>query len=145
MLSINISELIWTIVNFFLLLFLLKRFLYQPICEHMDARQARIDAGLEQERQAKAALQAIDESMSQQQQSAREEGRALLQRTEEEAERESAAAIQAAKRQVRQAEGEKQEKMQELSRQEHARLAEAEPALAGALARSLLGEEGDGE
>ena len=145
MLSINISELIWTIVNFFLLFFLLKRFLYQPICEHMDARQARIDAGLEQERQAKAAVQAADESMTQQQQSARDEGRAVLQRTEEEAERESAAAIQAAKRQVRQAEGEKQEKMQELSRQEHARLAEAEPALAGALARSLLGEEGDGK
>ena len=145
MLSINISELIWTIVNFFLLLFLLKRLLYQPICEHMDARQARIDAGLEQERQAKAALQAIDESMTEQQLSARDEGRALLQRTEEEAERESAAAIQTAKRLARQAESEKQEKLQELDRQEHARLTAAEPALAGALARSLLGEEGDGE
>ena len=145
MLSINISELIWTIVNFFLLLFLLKRFLYKPICEHMDARQARIDAGLEQERQAKAKVQAVDASMAEQQQAARDEGRALLQRTEEEAERESAAAIQSAKRLARQAESEKQEKMQELNRQEHARLAGAEPALAGALARSLLGGEGDGK
>ena len=145
MLSINISELIWTIVNFFLLLFLLKRFLYEPICRHMDARQARIDAGLEQERQAKAKVQAVDASMAEQQQAARDEGRALLQRTEEEAERESTEAIQGAKRLARQAEGEKQEKMQELSRQELARLAGAEPALAGALARTLLGEEGDGE
>ena len=31
MLSINISELIWTIINFFLLFFLLKRFLFDPV------------------------------------------------------------------------------------------------------------------
>ena len=53
MLSINISELIWTVINFFLLFFLLRHFLYKPICEHMDARQARIDAGLEKEREAR--------------------------------------------------------------------------------------------
>ena len=56
MLSINLSELIWTIINFFLLFFLLRRFLYKPICEHMDARQARIDAGLEKEREARKDL-----------------------------------------------------------------------------------------
>ena len=44
MLSINISELIWTIINFFLLFFLLKRFLYDPIIRFTDARRARIDA-----------------------------------------------------------------------------------------------------
>ena len=31
MLSINISELIWTIINFFLLYFVLKRFLFDPV------------------------------------------------------------------------------------------------------------------
>ena len=87
----------------------------------------------------------MDASVAEQQQAARDEGRAQLQRTAEEAERESAAAIQTAKRLARQAESEKQEKLQELDRQEHARLTAAEPALASALARSLLGEEGDGE
>ena len=44
MISINISELIWTVINFFLLLFLLNRFLYKPVISFMEQRQARIDA-----------------------------------------------------------------------------------------------------
>ena len=143
MLSINLSELIWTIINFFLLFFLLRRFLYKPICEHMDARQARIDAGLEKEREAKAVLQAADARMEEEQLAAREEARALLQRTEEETERESGEAILAAKREAREVEGPHREQMQEQIRQEHARLAEAEPALAAELARCLLREEAE--
>ena len=56
MLTINLSELILTVVNFFLLLFLLKRFLYTPLLAFMDARKARIETGLEQEASAAAAL-----------------------------------------------------------------------------------------
>ena len=44
MLSINPSELIWTILCFLALLFLLNRFLYQPLVRFMDERKARIDA-----------------------------------------------------------------------------------------------------
>ena len=43
MLSINFSELIWTIINFFLLFFLLKRFLFDPVGRHLDERQAKIE------------------------------------------------------------------------------------------------------
>ena len=52
MLTINVSELILTGINFFLLLFLLKRFFYTPLVTFMEARQDRIDAGLEQEQVA---------------------------------------------------------------------------------------------
>ena len=52
MLSINFSELFWGIVNFFLLLFLLNRFLYKPLIKFMDDRKARIDAGLDEEKKA---------------------------------------------------------------------------------------------
>lgn len=55
MLSINVSELIWTIVNFFLLYFLLKHFLYTPVVRFLDARQARLDEAREKETQARAA------------------------------------------------------------------------------------------
>lgn len=144
MLSINFSELIWTIINFFLLYFLLKRFLYKPICEHMDARQARIDEGLSKEREAKAALHAADLRLEEEQLAAREEARALLQRTEAETARESEETIRAARREARENEGRSREQMQEQIRQEHARLAEAEPALADSLARRLLREEGEG-
>jgi len=44
MLTINPSEVIWTVINFFLLLFLLRRFLFKPILSVMDARKARIEA-----------------------------------------------------------------------------------------------------
>ena len=143
MLSINISELIWTVINFFLLYFLLRRFLFKPICEHMDARQARIDAGLEKEREAKASLQEADARREAEEQAAREEARALLQRTEEESLRESGDTLLAARRGIREQEGQKREQMQQQIRQEHERLAAAEPALAASLARKLLGEEVD--
>ena len=53
--SINISEVIWTIICFFALLFVLKTFLFGPLIRHMDERQKRIDAGLDEARQAEHA------------------------------------------------------------------------------------------
>ena len=58
MLSINISELVLTAISFFLLFFLLKRFLYDPLLRFMDERNARIEEGLDAEKQALAAVQA---------------------------------------------------------------------------------------
>ena len=47
-----VSEIIWTVINFFLLLFLLKRFLYNPIIRFTEERQARMDAKLAEEKEA---------------------------------------------------------------------------------------------
>lgn len=55
MLSINIWELLWTVVNFFLLLLILRNLLYKPLIRFMDSRQARIDAGFDEERRAQEA------------------------------------------------------------------------------------------
>ena len=77
MLSINPSELIWTILGFFALLFLLNRFLYRPLIRFMDARQARIDEGLNEQRQAQEALdedaQALEQFRQEKLQEARRE------------------------------------------------------------------------
>lgn len=62
MLTINISEVIWTIFNFFLLYFLLKTFLYNPIVNFMDERNARIKKGMDAQ---KAAMDAIAEHEAQ--------------------------------------------------------------------------------
>ncbi|MBR3293159.1 MAG: ATP synthase F0 subunit B [Oscillospiraceae bacterium] len=56
MLTINPSELIWTIIGFLTLYFLLKKFLFEPIIRVMDARKARISEGMSEERQARDAL-----------------------------------------------------------------------------------------
>ena len=144
MLSINISELIWTIINFFLLYFLLKRFLYKPICEHMDARQARIDAGLAKEREARETLEAEDARLEEEKQTARELARTLLQQTEERAAAEREESLRQAKLQAKENEQQALEQLQSQSRQEDTLLAEAEPALVELLARRLLREEADG-
>lgn len=51
--SINVSEVIWTIICFFALLFVLKKFLFDPLIRFMDERKARIESGLSQVREAK--------------------------------------------------------------------------------------------
>lgn len=71
--SINISEVIWTVICFFALLFVLKTFLFGPLIRHMDERQRRIDAGLAEARRA-------DEAKSRARQMAEESWR---QRSEE--------------------------------------------------------------
>ena len=78
MISINLSELIWTIINFFLLMFLLKRFLYTPILRFMAARQARVDAGLEAERSAQAQVQENDQRLADEKAASREEAKRIL-------------------------------------------------------------------
>lgn len=43
--SINISELIWTVICFFVLLVVLKKLLFDPLVSFMAARDARIQDG----------------------------------------------------------------------------------------------------
>lgn len=145
MLSINISELIWTVINFLLLLFLLRRFLYRPICEFMDARQARIDEGLNKERAAQDALRAEDARQDEEQQAARAQARAMLQQAEAQTAEENAQTLLTARQDARAAEGPARERLQADSRREEEFLAAAEPALAALLAQRLLQEAGDGQ
>lgn len=58
MITINLSELLLTILSFFLLLFLLRRFLFKPLGDFMEARRERIAEGLAREREALAAVEA---------------------------------------------------------------------------------------
>lgn len=53
MISINPWELFWTVINFFLLYFILKKLLYKPLVRFMDERKARIDSALAAEKEAR--------------------------------------------------------------------------------------------
>lgn len=55
--SINISETVITIVNFLLLMLLLRTFLYKPLLKVMDARKAYINEGVAKGEQARLALE----------------------------------------------------------------------------------------
>ena len=81
MLSINLSELVLTIISFFLLLFLLNKFLYTPVLKFMRERQARIDAGLEKERAANAEAAENEKRIEDAKTQRREEAKAILARS----------------------------------------------------------------
>lgn len=56
-LQISVPEFILTIISFFLFMFLLNKFLFKPVLSFMDARKARIDAGLAKGKKARAELE----------------------------------------------------------------------------------------
>ena len=73
MLSINIWELLWTVVNFFLLYFLLKKLLYEPLLTFMDRRRERMEAGLAAQRQVEERLAQKEQARQQEQERLRRE------------------------------------------------------------------------
>ena len=138
MLSINVSELIWTIVNFFLLYFLLKRFLYTPVVRFLDARQARLDEAEKKEAEARAAADEIDRQIEGQKALRREEASAILseaQKADAEQSRQSfAEAKEAAARALEDANA----SLRAEQERERATLASDTPELAAMLAERLL-------
>ena len=138
MLSINVSELIWTIINFFLLYFLLKRFLYTPIVRFLDARQARLDEAEKKEAEARAAADEIDRQIEEQKALRREEAAEILaeaQKADAEQSRQSfAEAKEAAARALEDANA----SLRAEQERERASLASDTPELAAMLAERLL-------
>ena len=53
MLSINISELLLTVLSFFVLMFLLNKLLFKPVIRFREQRQSRMDESYRQEKLAK--------------------------------------------------------------------------------------------
>ena len=138
MLSINVSELIWTIINFFLLYFLLKRFLYTPVVRFLDARQARLDEAEKKEAEARAAADEIDRQIEEQKALRREEAAEILaeaQKADAEQSRQSfAEAKEAAERALEDANA----ALRAEQERERASLASDTPELAAMLAERLL-------
>ena len=143
MLSINFSELIWTIINFFLLYFLLKRFLYDPITRFMDARRERLDKALEQEREAQARVAENDEQIAQEKELRRAEAKKLIAEAAEADKSRSAEAAKAERASDRAAMAETEERLAAESEREKAELDARTKELAAALAQQLLHGEQD--
>ena len=141
MFSINLSELIWTVINFFLLLFLLNRFLYKPLTGFMAERQARIDAGLQKEQDAKTSVKENDERLEKEKAESREEAKQLLKKNAEELEQHSAEMLKEAKEAAAQDRKASEEALTAKQGQTAERLQTAAPELASALVGHLLGGE----
>lgn len=85
MLSINISELLLTVLSFFVLMFLLNKLLFKPVIRFREQRQSRMDESYRQEKLAK-------EQQAQAQEEARQQRLAGLKQAQEIAEQTQAQA-----------------------------------------------------
>ena len=138
MLSINLSELVLTIISFFLLLFLLNKFLYTPVLKFMRERQARIDAGLEKERAANAEAAENEKRIEDAKTQRREEAKAILakQRTDD-----GGAHEECAKQLLKDSAKERQEarvRVEAMAKDAKAKLDTEKDELANALAERLI-------
>ncbi len=141
MISINLSELVWTIINFFLLLLLLKRFLYTPILRFMAERQARIDAGLEAQRAARESIREQEQALAAQKADSREQAKRLAQSAAEAAGERREQSLREAREAAGQTRIRETQRLEAQRAEETERLRQAGPELAELLARRLLGEE----
>ena len=84
--SINVSEVIWTVICFFALLFVLKKFLFDPLVKFMDERQARIDAGDALRRESEVHVQENAAALEENWKARSEEAKVLLAQSKADAE-----------------------------------------------------------
>lgn len=140
--SINISELIWTVICFLVLLFVLKKLLYDPIIRVMDARNAEVEGGLEAGRRAKQARDENDEALLQARKDTAQQASAIVQEAKAADDRARAEAIHAAKQANAQSMKDTRDALREEEAAVTAQLDAEIPELTELLAGSLLGKKG---
>jgi F-type H+-transporting ATPase subunit b len=86
-LGLNIPVLVAQLVNFFLLLVVLRLFLYRPILNMLDRRSQRIREGLEAADQSKEQAAQAEEEVAKQLEEARQQGQAHMAQAQETASR----------------------------------------------------------
>ena len=138
MLSINISELVLTAISFFLLFFLLKRFLYDPLIRFMDERNARIEEGLDAEKQALAAVQANEMFLEARRKESMDQAKSIVEQARNADEQRREAALQQARQSAEESRSRAREELCRLQESESGKLRDSETELAALLADRLL-------
>ena len=138
MLSINISELVLTAISFFLLFFLLKRFLYDPLLRFMDERNARIEEGLDAEKQALAAVQANEMLLEAKRKESMDQAKHIVEQARSADEQRRETALQQAWQSAEESRSRAREELCRLQESESGKLRDSETELAALLADRLL-------
>ena len=82
-LGFNIPVLVAQLINFFLVLVVLRIFLYRPILDLLDRRSQRIREGLEAAEQSKEQAAQAEQEVARQIEEARRQGQALIAQAQE--------------------------------------------------------------
>ena len=140
MLSINISELIWTIINFFLLYFVLRRLLFDPVGKLLDERQAKIDAGQSEAKKAQETAQALRDRLAEEKAESRLEAGRIVAAAESEGEKRHSETLKAARAQAADDLRAAAAQLKEQDGQEEALLRERSGELSALLSGRILGQ-----
>lgn len=143
--SINVSEVIWTIVCFFALLFVLKKFLFDPLLRFMEQRQAAIDQGLERGRDAQRKKDENDAALREKWRERSVEVKQLLAEGKAADDRERAWVLESTQKEINKALQEANQRIEQERRQVCADAQEQLPQLVSILAQQLLSGDTGGE
>ncbi len=143
--SINVSEVIWTIVCFFALLFVLKKFLFDPLLRFMEQRQAAIDQGLERGRDAQRKKDENDAALREKWRERSVEVKQLLAEGKTADDRERAWVLESTQKEINKALQEANQRIEQERRQVCADAQEQLPQLVSILAQKLLSGDTGGE
>ena len=143
--SINVSEVIWTIVCFFALLFVLKKFLFDPLLRFMEQRQAAIDQGLERVRDAQRKKDENDAALREKWRERSVEVKQLLAEGKTADDRERAWVLESTQKETNKALQEANQRIEQERRQVCADAQEQLPQLGSILAQQLLSGDTGGE
>ena len=143
--SINVSEVIWTIVCFFALLFVLKKFLFDPLIRFMEQRQAAIDQGLERGRDAQRKKDENDTALREKWRERSVEAKQLLAEGKTADDRERAWVLESTQKETNKALQEANQRIEQERRQVCADAQEQLPQLVSILAQQLLSGDTGGE
>lgn len=143
--SINVSEVIWTIVCFFALLFVLKKFLFDPLIRFMEQRQAAIDQGLERGRDAQRKKDENDAALREKWRERSVEVKQLLAEGKTADYRERAWVLESTQKEINKALQEANQRIEQERRQVCADAQEQLPQLVSILAQQLLSGDTGGE
>lgn len=143
--SINVSEVIWTIVCFFALLFVLKKFLFDPLIRFMEQRQAAIDQGLERGRDAQRKKDENDAALREKWKERSVEVKQLLAEGKTADDRERAWVLESTQKETNKALQEANQRIEQERRQVCVDAQEQLPQLVSILAQQLLSGDTGGE
>lgn len=136
--TIYVSEIIWTVVCFLVLLVVLKKLLFDPILKFMDAREAKLARARKAGEDAAAARTAADAALAEARRKDRADANALLAEARAGDEQARAEAVSAVKQETAQTMKQARTDLRESEQREREQLEAKAPELAGALAEALL-------
>lgn len=139
--SINVSEVIWTVICFFVLLFVLKKLLFTPLITFMEDRKARVDAALAEKRAAEQQQQESNNALQDSWKARSDEAKQLVAEGGKSDDKDRAAVLQQAQEQAAQAQSDARGRIEQEAAAVQQQANEQMDELVTVLAQQLLQDE----